>query len=254
MNKLKWFVITFALVAVCVFIFYKNDEPQDVFVLKGNKRLVITPVKHASIQMNYDGMEIEIDPVSSASRPIVDYTDKPKADFILVTNEHQDHFDPYAVGLLTKPSTNILLPSRCFRKLSRTALRANCVIMRNNYKADLGKGVTVYAVPAYNVTRGKRSHAPKSLSNGYLIDFNGFRVYIAGDTEPIPEMKLLGKVDIAILPCDYIETMNVEQFAHAVRLIRPRTLYPCHFGITSVDSIRYALQGIDVDLRIRDLR
>lgn len=254
MNKLKWFAIAMVAAAACLFIFYRNDEPRDEFVLKGGRRLVITPVKHASIQMNYDGMEIEIDPVSSSSRPIVDYTDKPKADFILVTNEHQDHFDPYAVGLLTKPSTNILLPSRCFRKLSKTALRANCVVMRNDFKADLGHGVTVYAVPAYNLTPKKRSHAPKSLGNGYVIDFNGFRVYIAGDTELIPEMKRLGAIDIAFLPCDFTQAMDLKQFARAARLIRPRTLYPYHYGATDVDSIAASVRGLGIEVRIRELR
>ncbi|MDY4039336.1 MAG: MBL fold metallo-hydrolase [Prevotella sp.] len=254
MSKLKWFALAAVVVAVGIFIFYRNDEPRDEFVLKNGKRLVIRPVKHTSIQIQYDGMEIEVDPVSSAVRPIVDYTDKPKADFILVTNDHQDHFDPYAVGLLAKPSTNILLPSRCFRRLSRTALRNNCVIMRNNFKADLGKGVTVYALPAYILTPGKLSHAPKSWANGYLLDFDGFRVYIAGDTELIPEMQQLKDIDIAFLPCDHLEAMDVAQFARAVRIIRPRTLYPCHFGVTGIDSIRQATEGLNVDLRIRDLR
>ena len=78
------------------------QEGIDTYTLPNGKKLVVTPIKHASLQLNYDGWEFEIDPVSSAVRPIIDYTDKPKADFILVTHEHYDHFDMNAIHLLTR--------------------------------------------------------------------------------------------------------------------------------------------------------
>src|SRR3712207_3577101 len=92
----------------------KKQEGIDVYTTPNGKKLVVTPVKHASLQLNYDGLEFEIDPVSSAIKPIIDYTDKPQANFILVTHEHYDHFDPYAIHLLTKKNTVLLLNQRCF--------------------------------------------------------------------------------------------------------------------------------------------
>lgn len=78
----------------------------DRFVTASGKEIVITPIKHASIQINYDGREFEIDPVCSNVDPIVEYTDKPKADYILVTHGHTDHFDPYAIHVLMDQEKN----------------------------------------------------------------------------------------------------------------------------------------------------
>lgn len=231
-----------------------TPEQRDSFYSKSGLRLVITPIKHASLQMTFNGKEYEIDPVSSYVRPIVDYTDKPKADFIIITNDLHDHFDPYAVSVLTKNTTNILLTSRCFGKVSKTALRPRCVVMRNNFEGQLDDKVYIKSVAAYDTTAHKRHIAPKTRGNGYVIDFDGIRVYIAGKTELIPEMKKLGRIDIAFLPCDYVQAMDLKQFREAVRIIRPRVLYPYQYGATNQDSIIEAARCKGVEVRMRALK
>ena len=220
----------------------------DTFTTKTGKKVVITCIKHASLEINYDGYEIEVDPVSSAYKPIVDYTDKPKADLILLTHEHYDHFDMNAVFLLTKDNTTVLLTPRCFGRYHRGT------IVRNGDKAQLAKGITVYAVPAYNTTPSRRDIHPKNVGNGYVIDLDGFRIYIAGDTEFIPEMRNIKDIDVAFLPCDQPKTMTPAQLRQAAQTIRPRVLYPYHTSLTDTAKIRKALNGLGVDVRIRYMK
>lgn len=252
MRNLIVFCLSLVLLAGCKQ--GETSETRDAFFTKSGMKLVITPIKHASLQMRFNGMEYEIDPVSSYSKPIVDYTDKPEADYIIVTNEHQDHFDPYAIGVLCKRTSHILLPPRCFRKLSKTTMRPYCVVMKNDYKAQLDDKVTIYSVPAYNTDPKRRLIAPKGRGNGYIIDFDGLRVYIGGKTELIPEMKKLGKIDVAFLSCNSIQAMDLKQFHEAVRLIRPKVLYPYAFGATNQDSIYQAAQCKGVEVRMRALK
>jgi L-ascorbate metabolism protein UlaG (beta-lactamase superfamily) len=247
-TKIYWIVT--ALTLLCLAACVKNHQVGgvDTIYTRNGKKVVITCIKHASLQINYDGYEFEIDPVSSAYRPIINYTEKPKADYILVTHEHYDHFDMNAIFLLTKNATNILLTPRCFGRYQRG------VIIRNNEKADLGHGMTLYAVPAYNITPRYRYLHPKGVGNGYILDLEGFRIYIAGDTEFIPEMHKIKNIDVAFLPCDQPKTMTIAQFRKAAATIRPKILYPYHRGLTDTTKIIRATRGLGIDVRIRYLK
>lgn len=218
----------------------------DTFTTKDGKKVVITPIKHGSLQINYDGIEFEIDPVASAVGEVVDYSDKPKADYILITHDHYDHFDPTTFPLLMKQNTDIILTPRCYNRIKTGT------VMRNGEKADLGHGITLYALPAYNTTKSHMKYHPRGWGNGYLLDLNGFRIYVAGDTEDIPEMKDLKDIDIAFLPCNQPFTMTVKQLRHATEMIRPKVLYPYHFSNTDKDSMEQVGKGLDIDVRIYD--
>ena len=220
----------------------------ETFRTKDGKKVVITCIKHASLQIHYDGKEFEIDPVSSAYRPIINYTEKPKAEFILVTHDHYDHFDPNAIFLLTKNNTVLLMPLRCYHRYPAG------IIIRNNEKIQLDDHIWVYAVPAYNITKEYRSLHPKGVGNGYIIDLNGFRIYIAGDTEFIPEMKNIKNIDVAFLPCDKPKTMSPAQLRQAAAVIRPKVLFPYHMGQTDSLQIVRSLRGLGIDVRMRFLK
>lgn len=220
----------------------------DTFTTKTGKKVVITCIKHASLEINYDGYEIEVDPVASAYRPIMDYNDKPKADCILLTHEHYDHFDMNAIFLLTKDDTQLLLTPRCFGRYHRGT------IIRNGDMARLTKDITVYAVPAYNTTPQRREIHPKNVGNGYIIDLGGFRVYVAGDTEFIPETRKIKDIDVAFLPCDQPKTMTPVQLRQAAIAIRPRVLYPYHMGQTDSAKIMRAVSGLGIDVRMRYMK
>ncbi|MBR7048352.1 MAG: MBL fold metallo-hydrolase [Prevotella sp.] len=199
---------------------------------------------HASIRIEYDGKEIVIDPVTKLGNKTIDYTTMPKADYLFVTHEHFDHFDKEAIKQLTGEKTQLITNKRCADMLGYGQ------IMVNRQSSTLND-ITVEAVPAYNTTEGHLQFHPKGRDNGYILTIDGLRVYIAGDTEDIPEMAEIKDIDIAFLPCNQPYTMTPEQLIKAVRMIKPKVLFPYHYGQTDVTGIPSQLQGDGIDVRIR---
>ena len=217
----------------------------DTFTTPGGKTVHITALMHASLRIVYDGREIQIDPVGRLGDRTVDYAAMPKADILLVTHEHGDHLDPEALATLTADATVTLTNARCAERLGRGRALAN------GDSAALAPDVAVRAVPAYNTTEGHLQFHPRGRDNGYILTLDGLRIYIAGDTEDIPEMADLGPVDIALLPCNQPYTMTPAQLIRAARTVRPRVLFPYHFGQTDLGGIADALAADGIDVRIR---
>ena len=202
----------------------------DTFKTKGGKEVVITAIKHASLRIQYDGLEIQVDPVAEFA-PATDYSKFPKADVILVTHEHFDHFDRDTIATLRKDSTEI--------------------VANPGESHALAKGIALDAVPAYNTTPGHTQFHPKGRDNGYVLTIDGLRIYIAGDTEDIPEMAKLKDIDVAFLPCNQPYTMTPEQVAKAARTIKPKVLFPYHYSQTPVKRVAELLADTSIDVRIR---
>ncbi len=211
----------------------------------GKGTLEIVFLGHSSLILVYAGAYIYIDPVSQYA----DYTQFPKADLILITHQHGNHLDPNVITTLLKPSTRVVLS-----KGARAAYgKGEALDWGQSAQAA---GIVAEAVPAYNVTSDHLGFHPKERhDNGYLITAGNLRVYIAGDTEPTAAMATLGRVDIAFLPMNQPYTMTPEQAASTARTIRPRILYPYHFGSTDTKTLVQLLaQDRDIDVRIRDLQ
>ena len=111
--------------------------------------------------------------------------------------------------------------------------------------------IAVDAVPAYNITEGHTQFHPKGRDNGYVLNLDGLRIYIAGDTEDIPEMDNLSDIDIAFLPCNQPYTMTTEQIVSAARRIKPRILFPYHYNQDFVNSLPQTLSGDGIEVRLR---
>ena len=221
------------------------DFQTDTFKTKEGKPVTITAIKHASLRIQYDGLEIQVDPVEKYA-PETDYSKFPKADFILVTHEHFDHFDRDAIAALKKDGTQVFANPAVQKMLGfGTALA-------NGESRVLTKGIKLDAVPAYNTTPGHTQFHPKGRDNGYVLTMGGLRIYIAGDTEDIPEMAALKDVDVAFLPCNQPYTMTPEQVAKAARTIKPKVLFPYHYSQTPIKQVVDLLSGSGIDVRIRN--
>ncbi len=216
----------------------------DVFKTKSGKTVRFHALAHASIRMEYDGKEIEIDPVTKLGNKSIDYSEMPKADYLFVTHEHGDHFDKEAIRLLSGDGTQLVTNKRCADMLGYGE------VMLNGQRATLGD-MEVEAVPAYNTTEGRTQFHPKGRDNGYILTIDGLRIYIAGDTEDIPEMQEIKDIDIAFLPCNQPYTMTTEQLVKAAKIIQPKVLFPYHYGQTDVSGIAALLQDSGIDVRIR---
>ena len=214
----------------------------DVFKTKSGKTLRFHALMHASIRLEYDGKEIEIDPVRQLGDRKTDYTQMPKADYIFVTHEHPDHFDKEAIKTLSKEGTTLITNRRCADMLGYGEVMAN-----GDRKAI--NDITIEAVPAYNITEGHLQFHPKDRDNGYILNIDGIRIYIAGDTEDVPEMADIKDINIAFLPCNQPYTMTTDQLLNAARTIKPKVLFPYHYGQTDMKDVPNQLEGIDVRIR-----
>lgn len=222
----------------------QSKYPVETLTTKDGKQIKITLFKHASLAIEYEGLEIYVDPVTKVADTQIDYTGMPKADYILVTHEHWDHLDPQAIEELSKPGTQIILNATSEKQLGKGT------VIGNNQEMNLADGIKLESVPAYNTTPGREKFHPKGNGNGYILDFDGTRIYIAGDTEDIPEMKDFKDITLAFLPVNQPYTMTIDQAEKAALEIKPKILIPYHFGDTPIEQLKDRLDkdnsGIDV--------
>ncbi len=180
----------------------------------------ITPIRHGSVMLEIDGKIWHVDPWSRG-----DYSSRPKADVILITDIHGDHMDPKAIAAIKKSTTVIVAP----QAVLETVAEAKAV---GNGERITVSGVEIEAVPMYNLKRGPEAgklYHDKGRGNGYVLNVGNKRIYFSGDTEAVPEMKALKDIDVAFvcvnLPC----TMPPEEAAAGVKAFRPKVVYPYHY-------------------------
>lgn len=237
--------ISVAAMILFFFVFSANASRKamifDADTLKTDSGdLEITFVGHASLILRFLGKTIQVDPWSK----LADYTQFEKADLILLTHEHFDHFNMEAINTVRTKKTKIVLTERCAEKLAG-------IVMRNGDIKNVD-GLEIEAVPAYNIVHTREGgipYHPKGVGNGYVVTFGNKKVYIAGDTENIPEMKNLKDIDAAFLPMNIPYTMTPEMVADAARMFRPKRLYPYHFRDTDTSKIIRLLKS-DPDIEV----
>ena len=209
--------------------------------------LDLTFLGHGTLMLIFKDTVLHVDPYGK----VADYAALPQADLVLLTHDHADHLDQAALALVRTPVTDIVLPPVC-------ADRVQGGLILKNGETRTVRGITVTAVPAYNLVHrrdnGQPFH-PRGAGNGYLLDFGDTRLYVAGDTENTPEMAALKDVDIAFLPMNLPYTMTPEMVADAARSFRPRILYPYHYGDTDPQRLVELLRDRpDIEVRIRPMR
>jgi L-ascorbate metabolism protein UlaG (beta-lactamase superfamily) len=209
--------------------------------------LEITFIGHGTLMFTFNGIVIHVDPYNK----LADYSTLPKADIILITHHHGDHFDPEAIKKIRKENTTVILTELCAEKFE------GGTIMKNGDVKTIGE-IQIEAVPAYNLVHMRESGEPfhiKGTCNGYVITFGEKRVYVAGDTENTPEMKALEDIDIAFLPMNLPYTMTPEMVADAAKAFKPKILYPYHFGETDVSKIVDLMKDEkEIEVRVRKMK
>jgi L-ascorbate metabolism protein UlaG (beta-lactamase superfamily) len=240
MKKTAWGVILFlGLTAASI----QAAEFEEDILQTSLGDLKMTFIGHGTLMFSLGDTVIHIDPVGHYA----DYAALPKADLILITHEHGDHLDAEVVKLLGKQGTEIFLTDACRAKLGTGT------VMKNGDIREYGS-LKIEAVPAYNLDPDTRFH-PKGRDNGYVITVGDQRIYVAGDTENIPEMKALEDIAVAFLPMNRPYTMTPEMAAEAARAFKPRILYPYHYGNTDPQEVAALLEDTpSVEVRIRNLR
>ena len=245
MKKIDLF-LTLIIMSFVSFSFAQNQFESDT-IRTSSGDLNITFIAHGTLLFKFNELIIHIDPVSRYA----DYSKMPKADIILITHHHSDHFDPKLINSIIKKDTDIICTEACLAKIK------NGTLMKNGDVQSI-KGIKVKAVPAYNIVHKRKNGEPfhpKGVGNGYVITFGDKKVYIAGDTENVPEMKNLSEIDYAFLPMNLPYTMTPKMVADAVNMFNPKVLYPYHFGNTNVNELIKLLKDKkDCEVRVRKMQ
>ena len=209
--------------------------------------LNITFLGHGSLYFAFGGKIIHVDPFSA----VADYSTLPKADIVLLAHEHMDHLDLKALNPVRTDKTIVVLPEVCAKQVE------GGLVMKNGDVKTVG-GLKIEAVPAYNIVHKRETGQPfhpKGVGNGYIITFGDKRVYVAGDTENIPEMKNIKNIDVAFLPMNLPYTMTPEMAADAAKMVNPKILYPYHYGETDTSKLVALLKDTkEIEVRIRKMK
>jgi L-ascorbate metabolism protein UlaG (beta-lactamase superfamily) len=208
--------------------------------------LEITCLGHGSLLLTHGGSRIYVDPFSR----VADYSTLPKADLVLITHDHHDHLDPEALALIRTDATDIICTEGCTDRIE------GGMPMRNGDVAVI-RGLRIEAIPAYNLVHCRENgdpFHPCDTGNGYVITFGDFRVLVAGDTENTPELKAQAEIDVAFLPMNVPYTMTPAMVADVAIAMKPRILYPYHFGSTDPsDLVELLRDHPEIEIRIRSL-
>ena len=223
--------------------------------------LTITPIIHASLMLEFCGRTIHVDPTG-------DYSGMRKADLVLITHIHGDHFGPLTVSDLYKESTVIVAPLAVASRITNREVGGGNVVVtdrRGDEAADMetvtdlangdsitvdlqGVNIGIEAVAAYNLAGGLH---PPGRGNGYVLTFADRRVFVSGDTECVPEIRQLQDIDIAFLPMDSFSTMTAAEAAECVQAFGPATVYPYHFIRRDLQAFVDALSSENFEVRLR---
>ena len=179
--------------------------------------IVVTPIVHASVQVEYGDMVIHVDPWSAGN-----LTQAKRADLILVTDDPGHHLDPVAIEELRKPGAPVVLTATAHAKFADGTVLAN---------GDGGvfAGIPVEAIAAYDMTPGQPWH-PKGEANGYVVTLGGKRIFFSGVGECVPEIQALENIEIAFMPMNLpVDRMRPQPVAECVKTFAPKFVYLYHY-------------------------
>jgi L-ascorbate metabolism protein UlaG (beta-lactamase superfamily) len=208
--------------------------------------LEITFIGHGTLMFTFGGKIIHVDPFSR----LADYSKLPQADMVFLTHEHGDHLDLKALENIRTDRTKIILTETCAQQVK------GGIIMHNGDVKTVD-GLKIEAVAAYNLVHMRSEgvpYHPKGIGNGYVITFGDKKIYVAGDTENIPEMKQLSGIDYAFLPMNLPYTMTPEMVVDAAKAFMPKVLYPYHYGKTDPSKLVELMKDTpEIEIRIRKM-
>ncbi|MFH1061514.1 MAG: MBL fold metallo-hydrolase [Candidatus Omnitrophota bacterium] len=194
-------------------------------VQAGTSDIDFIPINHASFIIKSAAAVIYVDPIGAQDQ----YSSFAAPDMILITHSHQDHLDLKLINVLKQENTVIIGPEDVIKQLGFGTVMTNAT--QKQFKDML-----IEAIPMYNTTADRLQFHQKAKGNGYVLNLEGKRIYISGDTEDIKEMRQLKNIDYAFVCMNLPYTMTVEQAASAVLEFKPKVVLPYHYKGPDGDS------------------
>lgn len=227
----------------------ENPYGEVVNVLKADSvEIEIEPISHATAIVNWGDTIFYIDPVGGAEA----FEGKEKPDFILITDIHGDHMSVETLQTMDLEGVHIIGPQAVIDEMPEEMV--DIVRALENGATTRVLDFYIEAVPMYNLPEDDDSRHPKGRGNGYIVERNGQRLYIAGDTEDIPEMRELEDIEIALIPMNMPYTMSVEDAADGVLAFAPEKVIPYHFrgedGFADVEKFKKLINEGNKDIEV----
>lgn len=207
--------------------------------------ITITPIQHASVQVEYGGKVIQVDPAQG------DFTKAKPGDLVLVTDIHGDHLNTDLIAKVRKPGAPVVMPA-AVQKQAGDKIPGPVEVLANGQTKTVA-GVQIESVPMYNLKRGPAAGQlfhDKGRGNGYVVTLGGKRVYFAGDTECTPEMKALKNIDVAFIPMNLPYTMPPSEAAECIKAFKPKIAIPYHYQGQKPEELETALKGSGIEVRL----
>lgn len=239
----KYFLLSITLL-LCLAAFGQSDTIQT-----RQGKLIITPIQHGSLVLEYNGNTLYVDPYGGGES----YKAVKKPGLILITDIHGDHLHKETLQALNLDGVSFIVPAAVKEELGDIISEAGKVKTLANGEEAVWESIKIEALPMYNLPETPDSRHPKGRGNGYLLTFDGTRVYISGDTEDIPEMRALDNIDVAFVCMNLPYTMDIEQAAAAVLAFQPEVVYPYHYRGSDVEAFKDTVesQNNNIEVRVR---
>ncbi|MEZ4828704.1 MAG: MBL fold metallo-hydrolase [Bacteroidia bacterium] len=251
MKNTTLYPLLFIGFALCIHSGYAQLPAADIIpTSKGD--ITIQPVFHGALVLTLGQKTIYVDPYNGGNA----YKSMKTPDLILITDIHQDHMDTTTLNALNTSNTTLIVP-QAVADLLPPKYRDKATVLSNGKLIKMG-GISIKAIPMYNLPEDETSRHTKGRGNGYILTFGGKRVYISGDTEDIPEMRSLKKISVAFVCMNQPFTMTIEQAASAVLDFKPKIVYPYHFrgreGLSDVEAFKAMVtkDNPKIEVRLRD--
>ncbi len=215
-----------------------------------NGDLTIQPILHGTLGLEWNGKIIYIDPYGGEEA----FAGLPDAEMIIITDIHGDHHNPKTLAVLKTDSVKFVVPQAVADQME---VEYDLQIMANSDTWSW-EGISIEALPMYNLPDDETSRHSKGRGNGYILTFGGKRIYISGDTEDIPEMRALENIDVAFICMNLPYTMSIDQATDAVLEFQPAVVYPFHFrgteGLADVGQFKTMVNSKNdkIEVRLRE--
>jgi L-ascorbate metabolism protein UlaG (beta-lactamase superfamily) len=210
--------------------------------------LTIQPINHATLILTVNNVTIYADP-SGAEH----FKSMKAPDLILITDIHGDHFDLKTIDAVKQGSTWLVVPQVVADKLPQED-KTHLIILKNGDQKVV-QGISVRAIPMYNLPESSTAMHTKGRGNGYVLRIGGKNIYLSGDTQGIPEMRSLQNIDIAFVCMNLPYTMDVKEAADAVLAFKPKVVYPYHYrgqnGLSDVNEFKKLVEAGDKNIEVR---
>ena len=213
-----------------------------------NGVLTVQPIQHGTLVLGWNDQQVYIDPTGGA----VAFEGLAAPDVVVITHAHGDHMNIETLNALDTEGVQMIVPQSVADELPN-AFSDQLVILGNGETIDQ-LGISIKAVPMYNLPQSDDAYHTKGWGNGYVMTFGGKNVYISGDTEDIEEMRSLENIDLAFVCMNLPYTMNPEQAADAVLDFKPAVVYPYHYRGQDTEKFKKLVmqKNGQIEVRLRD--